>query len=50
MKREISRLCDYGIRLVYCVNVQRDQILDLKTKYMENNVIVYGIEEKSTVK
>lgn len=26
-KREMSRLCDYVIRLEYCVNVQRDQII-----------------------
>lgn len=44
----MSRLRDYVIRLEYCVNVQRDQIIDLKIKYMENNVIVNGIEEKGT--
>lgn len=48
MEREMSRLRDYVIRLEYCVNVQRDQIIDLKIKYMENNVIVNGIEEKGT--
>lgn len=46
----MSRLRDYVIRLEYCVNVQRDQIIDLKTKYMDNNVIVNSIEEKSTAK
>ena len=50
MEREISRLRDFVIRLEFCVNVQKDQIVDLKSKSMENNVIITGLQESRDIK
>lgn len=46
MSREISRLKDYVIKLEFRVNVQEKQILELKSRSMENNVIISGLDEK----
>ena len=47
MEREITRLKDYVVRLESQVNSHNSQILELRTKSMENNVIVNGVEEKA---
>ncbi|XP_061179339.1 uncharacterized protein LOC133187963 [Saccostrea echinata] len=47
MEREMNRLKDYVVRLEYRVNSQSSQIVDLKSRSMENNIIVSGLEEKT---
>ncbi|XP_061194046.1 protein IMPACT homolog [Saccostrea echinata] len=47
MERELSRMRDYIARLEYCVKIQSEQILELKTKAMEDNNIVSGVDEKA---
>ncbi|XP_062572364.1 protein IMPACT homolog [Saccostrea cucullata] len=46
MEREMNRLKDYVVRLEYRVNSQSNQIVDLKARSMENNIIVSGLQEK----
>lgn len=47
MARKISILKDYVIKLEeFKVKTQEHQILDLKTRSVENNVVINGIEEK----
>ncbi|XP_062588471.1 protein IMPACT homolog [Saccostrea cucullata] len=46
MEREMNRLKNYVIRLEYRVNSQSNQIVDLKARSMENNIIVSGLQEK----
>ena len=50
MVREISRLRDFVIRLEFCVNVQKDQTVDLKSKSLLNIVIITGLQEIQDVK
>lgn len=40
-------LKDYVIKLEFKVKTQENQILDLKTRSVENNVVINGIEENS---
>ncbi|XP_061178529.1 protein IMPACT homolog [Saccostrea echinata] len=47
MERELSRMKDYIVRLEYCVKTQSEQILELKTRAMEDNIIVSGVDEKA---
>ena len=47
MEREMKRLRDYVIRLEFQVNTQNKQIIDLKAKSMENNIIVSGVPERN---
>lgn len=46
MAREISMLKDYVIKLEFKVKTREHQILDLKTRSMENNVVINGIKEQ----
>ncbi|XP_062569456.1 uncharacterized protein LOC134231515 [Saccostrea cucullata] len=46
MERELNRLKDYVVKLEYRVNTQNSQIIDLKSRSMENNIIISGLEEK----
>lgn len=46
--REIRRLRDYVIRLESQKNTHGAQIVDLKSRSMENNIIISGLEEKVT--
>uniref|UniRef100_K1QFM4 IMPACT-like protein n=1 Tax=Magallana gigas TaxID=29159 RepID=K1QFM4_MAGGI len=48
MEREIRRLRDYVIRLESKTNTHSAQIIDLKSRSMENNIIISGLEEKVT--
>ncbi|XP_062601518.1 uncharacterized protein LOC134263220 [Saccostrea cucullata] len=50
MEREMNRLKDYVVRLEYRVNSQSNQIVDLKARSMENNIIVSGLQEKGPKK
>lgn len=45
--REISMLKYYVINLKFKVKTQEHQILNLKTRSMENNVVINGIKEES---
>lgn len=45
MLRELSRLRDYVIKLEFRVNSQEKQILELKARSLENNIIINGINE-----
>ena len=47
MEREMKRLRDYVIRLEFQVNTQNKQIIELKAKSMENNIIVSGVPERN---
>ncbi|XP_061185082.1 uncharacterized protein LOC133193125 [Saccostrea echinata] len=47
MEREMNRLKDYVVRLEYRLNSQSSQIIDLKSRSMENTFIVSGLEEKT---
>lgn len=47
MANEISMLKDYVIKLEFKVKTQEHQILDLKTRSMENKVVINGIEKRS---
>lgn len=47
MAREISMLKHYVIKLEFKVKTQEHRILDLKTRSMENNVVINGIKEES---
>lgn len=47
-RREIRRLRDYVIRLESQKNTHGAQIVDLKSRSMENNIIISGLEEKVT--
>lgn len=50
MTREICCLKDYISKLEFKINTQEKQILDLKTRSLENNIIINGINEKCTEK
>ncbi|XP_055999688.1 uncharacterized protein LOC130047930 [Ostrea edulis] len=47
MEREMKRLRDYVIRLEFQVKTQNNQIIELKAKSMENNIIVSGVPERN---
>ncbi|XP_062588958.1 uncharacterized protein LOC134250618, partial [Saccostrea cucullata] len=47
MERELNRLRDYVVKLECRVNTQNSKIIDLKSRSMENNIIISGLEEKS---
>lgn len=50
MEHEISWLRDYVIRLEFCENVHKDQIVDLKSKSTENNVIITCLQDSQDKK
>lgn len=50
MTREIGCLKDYISKLEFRINTQEKQILDLKTRSLENNIIINGLDEKCTKK
>ncbi len=50
MTREICCLKDYISKLEFKINTQEKQILDLKTRSLENNIIINGINKKCTEK
>ncbi|XP_062621835.1 protein IMPACT homolog [Saccostrea cucullata] len=47
MERELSRMKDYIVRLEYCVKTQSEQILELRSRAIEDNIIVSGVDEKA---
>lgn len=46
MLRELNRLRDYVIKLKFHVNSQEKQILELKARSLENNIIINGTKEQ----